>query len=267
MKKESQAHDRVKTDKRRTIDPRAGASQRLSSPEQWFQRGASENVARERPTLVRTSTRTCTSSGRDILRRNKVARPTQPLCVTVLKGAGSIAGLWRIEPQVLMSAQGHLLKHCMYVRARGGRLESTGVIALAWRMDVVNARGRCSDRCEAQVSPPSTRSSSKRQRFPVLAVAHVPRSFAQQPRRSGYECKDKDGVLHAASAWLLRQGALRTPSIIVIIVIVIIRIPQLLMPAQIQMPGDQLWPPSFCPGSSASFHSATTGSLPPCPWP
>ncbi|KAH0499614.1 hypothetical protein TgHK011_006794 [Trichoderma gracile] len=130
-----------------------------------------------------------------------------------------------------------------HLRARAAADSSRRVsLHLARRMDGHRQRPRSLFRSlrGTRYHPPPARSSSNRQQYPVLAVAHVPRSFAQQPRRSGYEYKDKDGVLHAASAWLLRQSALRAPSII--IVIVIIKLPQLLMPAQIQMPGDQLWP-------------------------
>lgn len=125
--------------------------------------------------LVRR-TRTCTSYGHDILRRTKVARPTQPPCVTVLKGACSIAGLWRIEPQVLMSAQGICERAAadssrrVSLHWRGGWTSTSEVeVEIAARHKVVPYLTSSL----SQVSPPA-RSSSKRQRYPVLAVAHVP---------------------------------------------------------------------------------------------
>lgn len=105
-------------------------SQRLSSPEQWFQCGASENVARERPTLVRPEHKYMYSV-RAGYSPQKQSCVTVLLYCTVLPGSRSITGLWS--------------RHKLYT-VYAKLAVAAADCAMTWRMDIVKNRYNTTDR-------------------------------------------------------------------------------------------------------------------------
>ncbi|PTB65171.1 hypothetical protein BBK36DRAFT_165451 [Trichoderma citrinoviride] len=194
--------------------------------------------------------RTCTSYGHDIIfsAETKSLVPRSRLC--------NRAKRRRLDSRAMGIRTSGANVGTERLRARGGRRESTGVIGAE--------DGRCQRRDLDQIRLTARHrqgiticaEQQRRQQYPVLAVAHCARSFAQQPRRRG--TRTSTGYMRHLPGSFARAPSVLRPS----------SPPSSSSSSLSDSPSclprfkclEISCGPSFCPGSSASFHSAT-GSL------